>query len=223
MRSLLFPLLSVFFLCIFAIESVGQQRQVNPPIPATSRSFNPTNIDSARNTDPSLNGQYQFMLSRSKTLNGYKLVNPYRLSALWQSVSDTLIAERKQSGQLKVSTEAQKNRISQLERQLADKENVLLTHEEKGDELSFLGLEMGKGLYHTLVWSIILLLAIALTVVVLSSSKNKLDARDKKQLYADLTKEFQSYKSKAQEKERKLARELQDERNLVEELKGKGK
>jgi len=46
--------------------------------------------------DPSLRGQYQLLLSKSKTLNGYKLVNPSRLSVFWQNVRDSLNTDRKQ-------------------------------------------------------------------------------------------------------------------------------
>ncbi|WP_449435259.1 hypothetical protein [Pedobacter steynii] len=46
--------------------------------------------------DPTLKGQYQLLLSKSKTLNGYKLVNPSRLSGFWQNVRDSLNTDRKQ-------------------------------------------------------------------------------------------------------------------------------
>jgi hypothetical protein len=38
--------------------------------------------DTTKNTDPSLNGQYQFMLKKSKSLYGARLINPSRLSSL---------------------------------------------------------------------------------------------------------------------------------------------
>ena len=55
------------------------------------------------------------------------------------------------------------------------------------------------------------------------STKNVLEARHRTQLYDEISSEYQAYKSKTNEVQRKLARELQDERNIIEEMKAKGK
>ena len=70
--------------------------------------------DTTKNTDPSLNGQYQFMLKKSKTLSGAKLINPSRLTSLWKSVSDTLRKERKQLQEAKLEIKTQSQNISSL-------------------------------------------------------------------------------------------------------------
>lgn len=177
--------------------------------------------DTIKNTDFSLNGQYNFMLSRSRTTNSYKLVNPYRLSSLWQSVNDTLKKERQQLVQAKAKVVEQETTIANLQNELTGKENSLNSHNLKLSEINFLGLTLDKNLYHILVWSIIGILVIALVVVIARSTKNILEAKHRTQLYDEIAAEYQSFKAKSNEKERKLARELQDERNLVEEMKNR--
>jgi len=179
-------------------------------------------IDTAKNTDFSLNGQYQFMLSRSRSVNGYKMINPYRLSGVWQSVNDTLKKERQQLQAIKNQLSEQQKVNSSLQSGLSEKEAALNDHQSQLDEIRFLGITFSKTTYHLLVWSIIGILALALVIVVTRSAKNILEARHRTQLYDELSAEYQSFKTRANEKERKLARELQDERNLVEELKGRG-
>lgn len=178
-------------------------------------------IDTVKNTDFSLNGQYQFMLSRSKTINGYKLVNPGRLATVWQSVMDTVRKERTELTKAKSKITAQQKTISNLQNEVSGKEVTLNDTNAKLDEINFLGLSFTKGTYNLIVWSIILILALALFIVIARSAKNILEAKHRTQLYDEISAEYQAFKSKSNEQQRKLARELQDERNIVEELKSK--
>ncbi len=177
--------------------------------------------DTIKNTDFSLNGQYQFMLSRSKTINGYKLINPGRLAGVWQSALDTLKKERALFKIANSKLAEQKDSITNLQSEINGQENTLSTSNAKMNEISFVGIPFEKGTYHAMVWSIIAALGIGLVVVIARSSRSISEAKHRTQLYDDITTEYQAFKSKANEQQRKLARELQDERNMVEELKNK--
>lgn len=175
-------------------------------------------VDTVKNTDFSLNGQYQFLLSRSRSINGYKLVNPNRLNAVWKSVTDTLNKERTALATAKSKLTEQAGKISTLQAEVKGNETEVQDVNAKVDEITLLGLSFSKGTYNMIVWSIILVLAIALFVVIARSAKSIAEAKHRTQLYDEISTEYQNYKAKASEKERKLARELQDERNLIEEL-----
>ena len=187
----------------------------------TQLSLAPNKIDTVKNTDFSLNGQYQFLLSRSKSINGYKLINPSRLTSVWKSVQDTIRKERTILKTTKSKITEQEKAISTLQSEIVGKETSLNTSNAKVNEINFLGMAFDKGTYHMIVWSIIIVLAIALFIVIARSAKNIIEAKHRTQLYDEITAEYQAFKSKANEKERKLARELQDERNIVEELKAR--
>ncbi|RZK66415.1 MAG: hypothetical protein EOO92_25270 [Pedobacter sp.] len=178
-------------------------------------------VDSVK-TDPSLQGQYQLMLAKSKTLNGYKLVNPYRLSQVWQSVKDTLKTERKNLKEARAKIATLESGVSNLKKEITGTETSLAATNAKMDEISFIGISFTKGNYNILVWTIIILLGLALTIVILRSAKNIHEAKYRTSLYDEISQEYQTYKTKANEKEKKLARELQDERNRIEEMKGRG-
>ncbi|MBY0542851.1 MAG: hypothetical protein K2P75_05580 [Sphingobacteriaceae bacterium] len=191
--------------------------------PYAKRPSTYSQIDTVKNTDPSLRGQYQFMLSRSKTINGYKLINPTRLNSLWQSVTDTIRKERIELTKDRSKISEQQQTIANLQAEVSGKENSLNDSNAKLNEINFLGISFTKGSYQMMVWSIILILAIALFVVIARSTKNILEARHRTQLYEEISAEYQAYKAKANEQQRKLARELQDERNTIEEMKNRGK
>ncbi len=177
--------------------------------------------DTVKNTDPTLNGQYQFLLSRSKNINGYKLMNPYRLTSVWTSVLDTLKKERSALATANAKIAEQQKTISSLKTEVTGKEEKISENTEVADEIDILGMPFKKGTYSIIVWSIILVLAIALIVVIARSAKNIMEAKHRTQLYDEISAEYQTFKSKANEKERKLARELQDERNKLDELNNK--
>lgn len=173
-------------------------------------------------TDPSLRGQYQLMLSKSKTLNGYKLVNPNRLSAFWQNLRDTIATSNKQLAAVRKKLNEQEKEILMLKKDISGTESSLANTNARLNEITFLGISFTKSNYNIVVWGLITALVVALTIVILRSAKHIHESKYRSTLYEEISQEYQSYKVKANEKEKKLARELQDERNKLEELKNRG-
>jgi len=172
--------------------------------------------------DPSLRGQYLSLLSKSKTLNGFKVINPARITTFWQNLNDTLRTERRQLAASRKEITAQQKTIADLKSQVAQKDTALNTSNQRLDEISFLGISFTKSSYNTMVWTIIIILAIALAIIIIRSAKLLHEAKYRSSLYEEISSEYQSYKVKSNEKEKKLARELQDERNKLDEYKSRG-
>ena len=183
--------------------------------------FGQTLPDTTKNTDPSLNGQYQFMLKKSKSLYGARLINPSRLSGVWKSVNDTLRKERKQLQEAKQEIKTQAQTISTLKGEVSGKENSLADATASVNEIKFLGISFNKGTYNTIVWAIIIILGAGLAIVIFQSGKYRKEATYRTQLYQEVADEFQAHKVKAKDKEMKLARELQDERNRWDDSRGR--
>lgn len=202
MRKIIFPILS-FILLSFTIQA-----QVIVDSPAT---------------DSSLRGQYQLMLAKSKTINGYKLINPSRIAAFWKNLQDTLYTERKQFQTAKLKIKEQEKNVTELKAQISGKENSLASSNARVNEISFLGMSFSKSSYNSIVWTLIIGLAAALTFIILRSARYIHEAKYRSTLYEEISQEYQNYKTKANDKEKKLARELQDERNKLEEMKNRGK
>lgn len=181
-----------------------------------------TMAQDSTSVDPSLSGQYRLMLSKSKTLNGYKLVNPSRLSSFYRSVVDTIKKERKRHQQAELRIKEQTKSISTLNTEIKNNKVSLASSNSRLDEISILGISFSKSTYNTIVWTLIILLALTLTVVTVRSAKSVQEARYRSNLYDEISQEYQAYKVKSNEKEKKLARELQDERNKLEEFKSRG-
>jgi len=163
-------------------------------------------------TNQTLNSQYQYLISKV-----YHYQQPL-ISALWKNASDTLTANRtKLSAALgKIST--QNKLVDSLKTQVSDQNAEL----SRKDGVDLFGLVLDKTTYNLIVWGLVALFAIVAIVVIYRSGANRREAKYRTQLYSELEEEFKTFKAKANEKEKKLARELQTERNKLDELLGRG-
>jgi hypothetical protein len=164
--------------------------------------------------DRSINGQYQFLLNRT-----YGYQRPL-LAAFYKSVTDTLNLQRKKVNPLTTTVAVLKDSIKNLHTQLSSKEQVLNESSNKADSISLAGIDVTKSAYNTIMWGLVLVCAAVAAFVVFRSGSYSREAKYRIRLYEDLDEEYKTYKAKANEKEKKLARELQTARNKLEELTG---
>lgn len=155
---------------------------------------------------------------RSRTQEGYKLVNPFRLTNLWKNTMDSLRAEKKarREAQAKLSNSA--GSIQAMTDSLQKNQQELEKSMTEINSIFILGMPVAKSLYNTIMWGLVIILGIALAAITMLMGKHKNEANYRIKLFEELTAEFQSYKAKANEREKKLARELQDERNKLDDM-----
>lgn len=167
------------------------------------------------NTDKSLSGQYQYLTT--------KIYNYQRppLSAFYKNVMDTLRAERKKSRELQQKLSTQGKTVQDLQSDVTAKEQSLNESNAKADSISLAGIAVNKTTYNTIMWGLVIAFGAVTTVVLLSSGSARREAKYRIKLYEELDEEYKAYKVKANEKEKKLARELQTERNKLDELLGR--
>lgn len=168
--------------------------------------------------DPSLQGQYKDMLMRSRTQEGYKLINQVRLSNLWRNTMDTVQTERRLRLEAQRRLSGSAKSMEAMQDSLQQNQEDLDRSQASVNSISFLGIQLSKGVYNSVMWGLVLVLAAALAIIVFLTGKYKREAAYRIKLFEELTEEFQTYKSKANEREKKLARELQDERNKLDDL-----
>ena len=160
--------------------------------------------------DTSLAKQYEDVVIKSGSYKVYKNIRKTKIEQLWRNVTDSLKKERKiaadSKAQLQKSTE--ENAALQAE---------ILELEAANSPLK----KLSNVSDTTLLWGLIVLLTAGIVFVIYRSRSTVQEVKEQNERYEELNTEFREYKSKAAEKERKLARELQDERNLVDELKAR--
>ena len=161
--------------------------------------------------DKSLNGQYQTLLP-----NIYHYQQPL-LATFWKNVLDTLKLSKSSLKEVKSQLSQQNKTIDSLK---ADVTTLTAANEKVGG-VSLFGLFLSQGAYNAIVWGLIIVLGLIAVIAVMRSGSNSREAKYRTKLYSELEDEFKAYKTKANDKEKKLARELQTERNKLDDLLGK--
>ena len=188
-------------------------------------SFTPTFGQDLSTTEPSadqsLKSQFQEILDRSETYTEYKVIKRTDLSQYSKAVQDSLRTNRVEINTLKNTVNDQKSQISELSKRITDLENQLAESEELRESLSLLGLNINKTTYHLIVWLIIGVLLIFGVFAYTSFIRSNIITSKSIKEYKALEVEFEDHKKKSYEKQLKIGRELQTERNKIEELKTK--
>jgi hypothetical protein len=126
--------------------------------------------------------------------------------------------ERKSSITAKATISQQLVKLEELKTALSKQGLDLQQTQTKIDSISLLGINLSKKSYSNLMWSMLLVLAAISAFCVFRVKGFKKEASYRINLFEDLTVEFKNYKKNAIDKEMRLARELQTERNRMEEM-----
>jgi len=185
-------------------------RQV--PVP---RYHKPTHEDTVLMRDKSISGQYKYLLTKI-----YHYQEP-QITSFYKSLKDTIEAARQKLKETEAKLAAQTKTTSDLQSNVSDKEKSLAISNSRVNSVNFLGIYIDKSLYNLIMWGLVIALGATAAVVIFRSGSLSREARYRINLYNELEEEFKTYKAKANEKEKKLARELQTERNKVDELMGR--
>ncbi len=166
----------------------------------------------------SLRERYVLMKSNSQTYGDYKVIKEKLLDGVWKIQQDSLKAKA-------VALQEANENITELRVQLNQTISSLEEKEQSMEEVLFasthinvLGMEVGKGIFITLT-AIIIGGLIALIGLVLGRMKLQSAVLSERKLALHtLSDEYNDYKHRAMDRQIKLSRELQDERNKLEAI-----
>jgi len=168
-----------------------------------------------------LSQQFDYVNTKSSTYNDFKVVRISRLNQLWSNAMDSLKNVQRDLDGSRLVVIRQRDSITSLQDTLDSTEASLVQVTEEKDSIELLGIMLSKTSYHSIMWTIVILLIIMLGIAIYRfKESNKVTINAQKDLSAT-TNEFEAFKKRTLDKERKLMRELQTEINKVEDLKRK--
>lgn len=143
----------------------------------------------------------------------YEVVRVQWIEKIKRNTLDSLKAVHKTLNDTKTVVTKQNDEISKLKTSLNSTQGTLEQTNIEKDSMSLFGIQMSKGGYNTLMWSIITgLLAFALFFMYKFKNSNTITKEAKKSL-AETEEEFEDHRRIALEREQKVRRQLQDEIN----------
>lgn len=160
-----------------------------------------------------INNQFEYVIQKSNNYKDYKVIKKAWLYTLKSNTLDSLKAIHEELSKTQQTVENQAIEITDLKDNLAKTQITLDQTNEEKDNMSLFGMQMSKGGYNTLMWSIIgALLALLLLFIYKFKNSNAI-TKQAKQALADTEKEFEEHRRIALEREQKVRRQLQDEIN----------
>jgi hypothetical protein len=165
--------------------------------------------------------QYQLLKSQSGNYQQFKVMSELTLDSFWNILQDSVKVMKQQIAAGQVKAGSQQNEITQLQQKVSSLEEQITKSNSDSSQVGVLGVKVGKESYVVVSFVIFALLAGLLGFVFyryLSSAKLIEEAqRDA----AESKIQTETLRHRVLEIQTQLGRELQNERNKVEELQQK--
>lgn len=179
----------------------------------TNHAFSQENIDRPYQNKGTIESQFNFVYDQSYSFQIYKSIRMAWFQSLRTNTLDTLKYLRKELKTSQKTFQLKDAAIDSLKKELEQSQQTLEVISKEKNSFRFLGILLGKHAYNSLVWFIILGLAILLTVsMLLFKRSNSVTSQTKKDL-EELKAEFENFRKRSLEREEKMARKHLDELN----------
>lgn len=171
-------------------------------------------------TETSIDVQFEQLLEESNNFKEYKVIKKTEINKLRKNSNESFKKLNEKISSLEKSIITKDSRIASLENELDGINTELNNVNAEKDSMNFLGIETNKGFYNTVVWSIVGLLAFLFIFMTLRFKNSNTTTKAANKQLATTEEELEDLRRKSIEKEQKLGRQLQDERNKFAKLKG---
>ena len=193
---------TILLICVLAVVGVSAQ----------------TASDALERDNQTLRERYLVMKNKSQNYQEYKVIKEHILDGMWRIIQDSL--DHKQAAIRQAKAE-----IGNLNKELDENKAALKAKEESMQDvlyasthISVLGIDFDKGFFAGMVGVMLLVLGLVIGVIYYTMKMMRKNLAEKLDLMNSISAEYEDYKRRAMEKQTKLSRELQNERNKLQEL-----
>ena len=160
-----------------------------------------------------IDAKFTELINSSNNFKGYKVVDSRDLLTLQSQTSARIQELKDEIAAANQASLAQKEEVISLKADIESLQTQLQEVTAEKDAVSLLGIPFSKNSFKTLMGGIIAALLVALLFFIYRFKKSNVHTQEARQNLAETEKEFEAYRAKALEKEQRLGRQLQDERN----------
>lgn len=171
----------------------------------------------------SISSQFDYISKKSGNYRAdgkrYEVVREINLFKLRANVLDSLAAISKKTSELKVTISEHETTISTLNKKLDETTRNLTAVSEEKDSMAFLGAQVSKATYNIILWAMIAVLFLLLGIFIYKFRNSNILTQEAKNNLSELELEYEDHRRRALEREQKISRQLQDERNKQKKTK----
>jgi hypothetical protein len=166
----------------------------------------------------SLQERYFLLKTKSQTFKDYKVIKETVFDGMWTVISDSLKASKQRLTDARRKIAELDTSVSQIKLQLQAKQASMQEVEHASTHITVLGIDFTKGVFITMTTIVFLGLLAFIGILVARLKIIHKSYREKADTVSELSNEYEDFKRKAMDKQTKLSRELQDERNKLQSL-----
>ncbi len=165
-----------------------------------------------------IDNQFEYVITKSSNWNDerrqpYEVIKRNWILTLKANVLDSLKAVHKNLNDTKSIVNKQVEEIALLKSNLTSTQSTLDKTNIEKDSMSLFGIQMSKGGYNSLMWSIIGGLLVFLLFFIYKFKDSNTVTKQAKTTLAETEEQFEEHRRVALEREQKVRRQLQDEIN----------
>lgn len=160
-----------------------------------------------------IESQFDYINSISNNYEEYKVVRRYNLDRIKANVLDSLKVFKDQVATLNNQMKEQKASMDQVNGALSTAQTDLQEALDMKDSFSFMGMYIHKSTYNSMMWGIVIILAVLLLFFIYRFRRNYSVTAELRQTLEETKEEFEQHRRNTLERERKLNRQLVDEMN----------
>jgi len=170
-----------------------------------------------------IDSQFEYVYKKSGNYRAdgkrYEVVRIISLDKLRANVVDSLKAQYKNAASLKATISGHESTIESLNKKLEKTTTNLTSVTEEKDSMSFLGIQVSKVTYNSILWSIIAGLLGLMLFFMYKFRRSNILTQEAKGNLSELETEYEDHRRRALEREQKISRQLQDEINKYKKTK----
>ena len=172
-------------------------------------------------TEEDLNAQYNDLKQNAETYGEFKVFRVSKLDDFWSAVNDSISLIREDLSEKQNLIDTQQAEIDQLNTEFQDNENRFQENEYAATHIEFLGIDFTKSTFKIMMSILVISLALIILIGYTQYNHNRRMAVQNAAECRKLENEYEDLRKKSLEKQIHLKRELQTERNLLEEIRSK--
>lgn len=164
-------------------------------------------------TNGTISEQFDYIHKKSNNYQDFKVIKKEELRILKINVLDSLNEQKEAIRTYKTEINNRNNQISSdRQKMIAMDDKMTQTIQEK-DSIIFFGSLISKGAYKSIMWGIVGALLLVSLIFAFRAFQNGIAKKEAKSALAVIQEEFDIHTKRSLEREQKLNRALQDERN----------
>jgi chromosome segregation ATPase len=178
-----------------------------------------TSMAQQSNTATDIDQQFDQLMESSNNFKEYKVVKASALKTLQSQTKEQIQELNSEIDALQANISAEKEEQARLQTALTDANNNVENLNQQRDSISLLGMPVDKSTYNAIVWSIVGILVVVVLILFLRYKKSMVTTTHAKEELQVVESELEELRRKSIEKEQRLGRQLQDERNKLSRMK----